>query len=78
MNAPSVGGDSTLNLDKRKSSVIVHVLEILSVFVRRLDLCAAEYQRPTSPNAHAGRLHGILRAQGPGEAVPSAPLRVGL
>ena len=26
-------------------------------------LGAAECQRSTSPNAHAGRLHGILRAQ---------------
>jgi len=45
--------------------------------LRRLDTLGAAYQRPTSPNAHAGRLHGILGHRGPGEAVPSAPLRVG-
>ena len=66
-----VGGGSTLDLDKRNSSVIVHILEILSVFVCRLDkLGVAECQRSTSPNAHAGRRHGNIE----GTRAPARPL----
>ena len=68
LSAPLVVGGSTLNLDKRKSSVIVHILEILSVFVRRLDLSAAESEanvskRPCRSTAWDTRAQGPRRGR---------------